>query len=65
MAGALAAIANGANPNRVFRGGVTPLVQAVEHGNIEAVVMLVKAGASINTKVCLMWRRDVGGSGTA
>jgi hypothetical protein len=48
---ALASIANGAHPDKVFRGGVTALVQAVEHGNIEAIVMLVKAGAGINVQV--------------
>jgi oxalate decarboxylase/phosphoglucose isomerase-like protein (cupin superfamily) len=47
----LAAIANGAPADRVCKGGVTPLVQAVEHGKVEAVVMLAKAGASINVPV--------------
>ncbi len=51
FAGALASIANGAAPDRLVKGGVTALVQAVEHGNIEAAVMVAKAGASINAQV--------------
>jgi hypothetical protein len=55
--GALTAIANGANPNRVCRGGVTALVQAAEHGNSEAIVMLAKAGAALDAKVPCCSRR--------
>ncbi len=57
-AGALAAIANGAPADRVCKGGVTAMVQAVEHGNVEAVVMLAKAGASVNAQVCSAAKRS-------
>ncbi len=45
------AIANGASVNMVCRGGRTPLLNAVEQGSVEAVMMLHKAGALLNQKV--------------
>ena len=41
-------LAQGANPNAAQRGGVTPLVMAVSLGNLEAVRLLVEAGAIVN-----------------
>ena len=49
--GVLSAIKSGADANRVCRGGVMPLHNAVECGDIELVVLLARAGADVNAKV--------------
>ena len=41
-------LAHGADPNAAQRGGVTPLVMAVSVGSLEAVRLLMEAGAVVN-----------------
>lgn len=51
----MAAVSAGADPNRTCRYGVLPLHNAVECGDIELIVLLVRAGADINLKVQCVW----------
>src|SRR4028119_2273024 len=48
MDGAEALIAGGANVNRGNRGGETPLIMAVQRGNLAMVRMLLANGANPN-----------------
>lgn len=43
-------LSQGEDPNAIFRGITSPLLAAIEHGNIKMVKLLLANGANVNAK---------------